>query len=143
MCVFHSQESYVHVNVSCTFYVVTQKQTFNSFVNIETERPLVKLLKDHRTPVSPVSEHMTAESHRLNLEHVEDVAVRSHETMETDWFRRGVAKAICIATDRPTLNQDRGRHTLPTIYSQLVSSRDTSDLSDNQESRDDTEASVR
>ncbi len=63
--------------------------------------------------------------------------------METDWFRRGVAKAICIATDRPTLNQDRGRHTLPTIYSQLVSWRDISDLSDNQESRDDTEASVR
>ncbi len=52
-------------------------------------------------------------------------------------------KAICIAMDCPSLNRDRGRHTLPAIYSQLLSTRDTSDLYDNRESRDDTEASVR
>ncbi len=56
---------------------------------------------------------------------------------------RGVAESICIATDRPSLNRDRGQHTLPATYSQLLSSRDTSELSDNRESRYDTEASVR
>ncbi len=71
----------------------------------------------------------------------EDVAVRCHKR---DWFPRGVAwLRQCIATDRPSLNRDRGRYTLPAIYSQLLSSRDTSDLSDNWESRNDTEASVR
>ena len=53
-----------------------------------------------------------------------------------------MAEAICIVMDRPSLNGDRGRHTLPAIYSQLLSSRDTSDFSDNWESCDDTEASV-
>ncbi len=79
---------------------------------------------------------MTEESHRFNLE---DVAVRCHEK---DWFRRGVAEAICIATDRPSQNRDRGRHTLPATYSPLLSPHEISDLSDNQESRDDAEVSV-
>ena len=60
----------------------------------------------------------------------------------TDWFRSGVAEAICIATDRLILNRDRGWHTLPAIYSHLLSSRDTSDLSNNLETCADTEASV-
>ncbi len=102
----------------------------------ETERPLAKRLKEHRRPESPVCEHMTEESHRFNRE---DVAARCHEG---DWFRHGVAEAICIATDRPSLNRDRGRHTLPAIYSQLLSSRDISDLSVSRESCDDMEASV-
>ena len=102
----------------------------------ETERPLLKRLKEHQRPESPVCEHMTEQSHRFNRE---DVAVRCHER---DWFRHGVAEAICIATDRPSLNRDRGQHTLPAIYSQLLSSRDTSDFSDNRQSRDDMEASV-
>ena len=71
---------------------------------------------------------------------LEDVAVRCHEK---DWFRQGMADGICITMDCPSLNRDGGRHTLPAIYSQLLSSRDTSDLSDNRESCDDTEVSVR
>ncbi len=94
-------------------------QRIASYVG-ETERPLAKWLKEHRRPKSPVCEHMTEVSHRF-IVNQEDVAVRCHER---DWFRRGVAEAICIATDRPPLNQDRGRHTLPAIYRQLLS-RDT------------------
>ncbi len=51
--------------------------------------------------------------------------------------------AICIAMDHPSLNRDRSLHTVPAIYSQLLSSRDTSDLSNNRESCDDMQASVR
>ncbi len=67
-----------------------------------------------------------------------DVGMGCHET---DWFRRGIAEAIYITTERPTLNRDRGRYSLPFIYSQLLSSRDTY-LSNNQESCDNMEASV-
>ena len=42
----------------------------------EAESTLAKRLKEHRRPESPVSEHMTEESHRFNWE---DVAVRCHE----------------------------------------------------------------
>ena len=32
---------------------------------------------------------------------------------EKDWFRHGIAEAIWIAKTNPSLNRDRGRHTLP------------------------------
>ena len=56
---------------------------------------------------------------------------------EKDWFRLGVAELIHIAEERTLLNCDRGRHTLPPIYRQLLLSRDPSDPYDNRESRDD------
>ncbi len=56
---------------------------------------------------------------------------------EKDWFRRGVAESIYIAEGRPSLNRDRGRHTLPPIYRQLLSSRNPSDPYNNRELRDD------
>ena len=43
---------------------------------------------------------------------------------ETKWFQRGVAEAACIVSSGPTLNRDRGRHTLPAIYTRLVKSCD-------------------
>ena len=39
---------------------------------------------------------------------------------ETDWFRRGVAEAIHIQREAPTLNRGRERHTLPSIYQELL-----------------------
>ncbi len=52
-----------------------------------------------------------------------------------DWFRRGIAEAIWIAKENPSLNRDRGRHTLPPVYNQLLSSRDAHTT---QGARDDT-----
>ena len=41
-------------------------------------------------------------------------------TQEADWFRRGVAEAIHIQREVPTLNRGRERHTLPPIYQELL-----------------------
>ncbi len=60
----------------------------------------------------------------------EDVAVKHQEK---DWFRRGVAESIYIAEGRPSLNRDRGHHTLPPIYRQLLSSGNASDPYNNRE----------
>ena len=42
---------------------------------------------------------------------------------DSDWFRRGVAESIHIAIERPSLNRDRGRHSLPVIYREILVSR--------------------
>ncbi len=52
---------------------------------------------------------------------------------ETGWFRRGVAEAIHITSSDPPLNRDRGRHTLPAIYREIIQPRD---LTSPRESRD-------
>ena len=103
----------------------------------ETERPLAKRLKEHQHPGSPVSDHLVEHNHNFTMFTKEDVAVKYREK---DWFRRGVAESIYTAEGRPSLNRDRGRHTVPLIYRQLLSSRDPSDP--NRESRDDAETSV-
>ena len=41
------------------------------------------------------------------------------------WFQRGVREAIHIRSRSPTLNRDRGRHNLPSVYNTIVLSRDT------------------
>ncbi len=54
--------------------------------------------------------------------------VKCNERKGRAWFRRGIAacdEAIWIAKENPSLNRDRGRHTLPPVYNQLLSSRDT------------------
>ena len=52
---------------------------------------------------------------------------------EPNWFKRGVAEAIHIAQEDPILNLDRGRHTLPSIYNQILSR----DITSSAESCDD------
>ena len=47
----------------------------------------------------------------------EDVSVLH---TETDWFKRGVAESIHILRKRPTINKDKGRHTLPPIYQEVL-----------------------
>ncbi len=46
-----------------------------------------------------------------------------------DWFRRGIAEAIWIAKESPSLNRDRGSP--PPIYNQLLSSRDDTETAYN------------
>ena len=39
---------------------------------------------------------------------------------EPDYIKRGVAESISIMLEEPTLNRDKGRHTLPEIYRELL-----------------------
>jgi hypothetical protein len=91
----------------------------------ETERKLKKRLHEHHRSSSPVGHH-TQETHHHFSE--KDVAILHQEA---DWFRRGVAEAIHISRERPDLNRDRGRHTLPAIYREItdIMSRDRANTS--------------
>ena len=85
----------------------------------ETGRALNARLKEHRRPrTSHVGKHLKEHQHQFKDQ---DVAVLHQEA---NWFKRGIAEAYYIELERPTLNQDRGRHTLPVIYQELLQSRD-------------------
>ena len=86
----------------------------------ETERKLSKRIHEHQKATSPVGHHTQYNSHSFGKDNVKVLQ------LESDWFRRGVAEAIHIETEKPTLNRDRGRHTLPVIYREIVQSRDPS-----------------
>ena len=86
----------------------------------ETERKLHKRIKEHRRTTSPVGHHLEYNKHSFQKDNVKVL----HQ--ETNWFRRGVAEAIHIEKERPILNRDRGRHTLPVIYREIINSRDPS-----------------
>ena len=53
--------------------------------------------------------------------------------MDSRWLQRGIKEAYNIAAKKPNLNQDQGRHHLPTVYKTLIKSRDRDSL---RESRD-------
>ena len=80
----------------------------------ETERKLKKRIHEHHRSGSPVGQHHQETSHSFSEKEVEVL----HQ--EPNWFRRGVAEAIFIAKEKPDLNRDRGRHTLPAIYRELL-----------------------
>ena len=85
----------------------------------ETERNLRKRISEHHRSSSPVGHHLDYNRHELA-----DSAV-SVLHREPDWFKRGVAEAIHVEEQNPTLNRGRERHTLPKIYREiLASSRD-------------------
>ena len=94
----------------------------------ETERKLLKRIKEHQRSSSPVGHHVEYNKHSFSEQ---DVTVLHKES---NWFKRGVAEAIHIAQRDPNLNRDRGRHTLPNIYRDIISSRDTTS---SHRSRDD------
>ena len=84
----------------------------------ETERQLKTRVKEHhKTKSSPLCEHLTKEGHSFSKEQV------SVLQQEPDWFKRGVAEAIHIQRESPSLNRDQGRHKLPAIYRELLSSQ--------------------
>ena len=90
----------------------------------ETERNLGKRVKEHsyRGTSSAFEEHCTSHKHSINT--VGKVNIPDSQVavlhQEPDWFRRGVAEAIHIMREDPTLNRDKGRHTLPVIYRELI-----------------------
>ena len=84
----------------------------------ETERSLRKRVSEHHSSSSPVGHHLNQRRHSFSEKEVSIL----HQ--ETDWFRRGVAEAIHITRESPTLNRDRGRHTLPAIYREMIQSSD-------------------
>ena len=76
----------------------------------ETERQLNTRYKEHHRSSSPVGLHMEQRRHSM------DEGSVSVLHREVDWFRRGVAEAVQIHREAPTLNRRRERHILPAIY---------------------------
>ena len=78
----------------------------------------------------------------FTLSYLEKSKSKVTQIKKDDWFRCGIAEAIWIAKENPSLNRDGGRHTLPPVYmvynqhDQLLSSRDAHTT---QGARDDTE----
>ena len=84
----------------------------------ETERRLQKRVTEHHRSSSPVGQHLAERKYSFSDDNVKIL----HK--ESNWFRRGVAESIHITEEEPELNRDRGRHTLPAIYRELIMSRD-------------------
>ena len=85
----------------------------------ETERKLNTRFKEHHRSSSPVGQHMEDRRHSVDETSVSVL----HK--ESDWYRRGVAEAIFVQQESPSLNRGRERHILPAIYNELLpSSRD-------------------
>ena len=76
----------------------------------ETERRLNTRFKEHHRSSSPVGLHVEQRRHSI------DEGSVSVLHREDDWFRRGVAEALHIQREAPTLNRGRERHTLSAIY---------------------------
>ena len=89
----------------------------------ETERKLNTRFKEHHRSSSPVGHHMEYRRHSM------DEGSVSVLHKETDWYRRGVAEAIHIQQESPSLNRGRERHILPAIYSELLPSNLSRDVS--------------
>ena len=85
----------------------------------ETERALKQRLKEHIKASSPVGHHMGYNKHKVDSQNIRIV------DRDSRWFQRGVREAIRILSRSPTLNRDRGRHNLPSVYNTMVWSRDT------------------
>ena len=83
----------------------------------ETERALKQRLKEHQKDSSPVGHHMGYSKHKVDSQNIRIV------DRDSRWFQRGVREAIQIRSRSPTLNRDRGRHNLPSVYNTIV--RDT------------------
>ena len=98
----------------------------------EMERRLSKRVKEHHRSSSPIGQHLEERRHSFSDENVSVL----HQ--DYNWFRRGVAEAIHILEEDPDLNRDRGRHTLPVIYREILKSRDVTSSS---KSRDNSNQS--
>ena len=73
-----------------------------------------RVSEHHKKHSSPICEHITQADHSFTNENV------SVLYQEPEWFKRGVAEAIYIHRESPSLNRDRGRHTLPAIYREIL-----------------------
>ena len=84
----------------------------------ETERALKQRLKGHQKDSSQVGHHMGYNKHKVDSQNIRII------NRDSRWFQRGVREAIQIRCRSPTLNRDRGRHNLPSVYNTIVRSRD-------------------
>ena len=92
----------------------------------ETERYLKQGLKEHPKDSSPVGHHMGYNKPKVDSQNIRIV------DRDSRWFQRGVRGAIQIRSRSPTLNHDRGRNNIPSVYNPIVRSRDiTSHAHDN------------
>ena len=91
----------------------------------ETERCLGVRVKEHsyKSTKSAFAQHCKRQKHSTNPKgkiRIQDSQVAVlHQ--EPDWFKRGVAESIHIMLEEPTLNRDKGRHTLPEIFREVLS----------------------
>ena len=79
----------------------------------ETERALKQRTKEHQKDSSPIGHHMGYTKHKVD----QNIRIVNSNSR---WFQRGVRKAIQIRSRSPTLNRDRGRHNIPSIYNTIV-----------------------
>ena len=80
----------------------------------ETERKLNARFKEDHGSSLLVSHHVDYRRHSVDEESVSVL----HQ--ETDWLREGLAETIHIQQEAHTLNKGRERHTLPSIYQELL-----------------------
>ena len=115
----HPKDKIGKLDKAGVVYHVQCPQCESTYVG-ETERILHKRIKEHHRSSSPIGQHAQEHQHPFTEQ---DVSVLHQES---DWYRRGVAEAIYIASEKPDLNRDRGRHTLPVIYREIlnIGSRD-------------------
>ena len=85
----------------------------------ETERALKQRHKEHQKDSSPVGHHMGYSKHKVDSQNIRIV------DRDNRWFHKGVREAIQIRFRSPTLNRDRVRHNIPSVYNTIVRSRDT------------------
>ena len=116
----HPKDKVSRLQKPGTVYHITCRDCPASYVG-ETERVLGKRVEDHTKSTSFAAhcreaDHCTLEDGLITIND-DQVAVRH---TELDWFKRGVAEAIHIDLEKPTLNRDKGRHTLPVIYRELL-----------------------
>jgi len=90
----------------------------------ETERCLGKRVKEHSYQGSKSAYEEHCKRHKHSINPAGKVKIQDSQVavlhQEPDWFKRGVAESIHIMQEAPTLNRDKGRHTLPEIYRELL-----------------------
>ena len=106
---------------SCVVYGIQCNDCSSYYVG-ETERQLRKRLQEHKRKTSPVGAHMIQEGHKFTDDNVDVLDIDSR------WLQRGIKEAYNIVAKEPDLNQDQGRHHLPSIYKPLIKSRDRDSL---------------
>ena len=87
----------------------------------ETDRDFWTRFSEHKRKCmvkkSEVAEHihLKARGHQLDFEKTRIL------DRDSRWFQRGIREAIYIRAQKPTLNRNAGRYTLPVVWDQIIS----------------------
>ena len=113
----HPKDKVEKTDKSEVVYHIQCKDCTDTYVG-ETGRQLKFRLHDHRTKASShVKQHTERADHSFSDE---GVSILHHES---DRWKRGVAEAIYIDRDAPSLNREKGRHDLPPIYREILTAK--------------------